>query len=90
MIVFIEKIKVFFSTDAGESFAAFVSGGVPATIVSYQLLEGIVIPMVLATLTGLVGGMAALLGKDLYKWIKIKLFKDTKDNNEQDVSEKQE
>ena len=64
-----------FKKDTIVSIYLFFSGSIPSTIVSYQLFDNIVVPMVLATLTGLVGGIAALLGKDIYVWIKKKILK---------------
>ena len=71
----IQKIKSFFTSDITESIGAFFGGGISATIVSYHLMNDVVWPMIFAVLTGLVGGAAALLGKDLYKWIKKKIIK---------------
>lgn len=58
-----------------ESIVVFATGGGAATIVSFQMFEGVVFPILLAALTGLIGGGAALLGKDLYKHVKKKIFK---------------
>jgi hypothetical protein len=68
-------MKRFLTTDNTESIAAFFTGGIPASILSFNLFEGVLFPILLAALTGLVGGGFALLGKDLYKYLKGKLFK---------------
>ena len=57
-----------------ESIAAFFTGGVPATVVSFHLMD-VTIPMIMAVMTGILGGFFALLGKDLYKFIKDKVVK---------------
>jgi hypothetical protein len=68
-------MKKFFNSDTLENIGAFISGDLLATIVAFNLLKEVAFPMFLAVLTGLVGGAAALLGKDLYKWAKKKLKK---------------
>jgi len=68
-------MKGLLSADTTESIAAFFTGGIPASIVAFELFNGVVFPILLAALTGLVGGGFALLGKDLYKSIKGKLKK---------------
>lgn len=69
-----EKIFAFFNTDLGESIIVLIGGGIPASIVSYNIDDAI-IRVSLAAVTGLVGGVAALLGKDIYKWVKKKITK---------------
>ena len=74
MIKAFEKIKIFLNTDAGESVVAVFTGGVPAAIVGFSI-EQTVVKIIMTAIVGLVGGATALLGKDLYKWAKKKLFK---------------
>jgi hypothetical protein len=68
------KIKMLFSGDEIESIAAFLTGGIPAFLISLKMMNELLLPMFLAGLTGLIGGAFALLGKDLYKWVKSKLI----------------
>lgn len=70
-----EKIFAFFNTDTGESVGAFFTGEILSTILAIHLLSDVAWPIFLAVMTGLAGGAAALLGKDLYKWIKKKIIK---------------
>lgn len=71
-------MKRFLNTENTESIAAFFTGGIPATLLSFSLFEGVIFPMLLAALTGLIGGGFALLGKDLYKFLKSKLSNENK------------
>mgnify|MGYP003630578787 FL=1 len=71
-------MKGFLNTNTSESIAAFFTGGIPATILSFNLFEGVVFPMLLAAITGLLGGGFALLGKDLYKFLKSRLRNEDK------------
>jgi len=68
-------VKKFFNNNTIENIGAFISGDILATIVVWNSLTDLAKPMLLAILTGLVGGAAALLGKDLYKWAKKKISK---------------
>jgi hypothetical protein len=68
-------MRRFLTSDSIESIAAFFTGGIPASILSFSLFDGVIFPMMLAALTGIVGGCFALLGKDIYKWIKSKFIK---------------
>lgn len=63
-----------FNTDTTESIAAFFTGGVPAGFLSYTVFDAVLYPLLLAAGTGIIGGICALAGKDLYKWAKKKLF----------------
>ena len=71
-------MKGFLNTNTSESIAAFFTGGIAATILSFSLFEGVVFPMLLAAITGLLGGGFALLGKDLYKFLKSRLRNEDK------------
>jgi len=68
-------VKKFFNNNTIENIGAFISGDILATIVVWNSFTDLAKPMLLAILTGLVGGAAALLGKDLYKWAKKKISK---------------
>ena len=69
-------MKKFFNSDTLESIGAFISGDLLATIVVFSVLKDVAMTLGLTIVTGLVGGAAALLGKDLYKWAKKKYFTD--------------
>ena len=70
------------TTKTVESLAAFFTGDILATIVAFNLLSDMAKPLLLAIITGLFGGAAALLGKDIYKWLKNKLTKGPKNGSE--------
>jgi len=57
-----------------ESVMAFITGDALTTIMAFILFKDVALPMILAIGTGLLGGFFALLGKDLYKFIKKKYF----------------
>jgi len=68
-------MKRLFTDNTLENIGAFISGDIVATIVVFGLMKDVALPIFLAVLTGLCGGAAALLGKDLYKWLKKKIIK---------------
>ena len=68
-------VKKFFNNDMTENIGAFISGDLLATFVALNLFNEVAMPIVLAALTGVLGGFFALLGKDFYKWVKSKLKK---------------
>jgi hypothetical protein len=66
--------KRILTTEKLESLGAFISGDLLATIVVFSVLKDVAMTLGLTILTGLLGGAAALLGKDIYKWLKKKYF----------------
>jgi hypothetical protein len=67
--------KTYFNTNTIENIGAFISGDLLATIVAFNILTDVAKPTFIAIITGILGGFFALLGKDLYKWIKNKTLK---------------
>jgi hypothetical protein len=62
-------MKRFFDTDSVENITAFITGDFLATIVAFSLIKDVAMPMLLATLTGFLGGLFAILGKVVAKKI---------------------
>ena len=62
-------MKNFFDTDSVETVIAFITGDFLATIVAFSLIKEVAMPMLLATITGFLGGLFAILGKVVAKKI---------------------
>jgi hypothetical protein len=58
-----------------EDLLVFIVGAIPSTAVAYTLLDHVILPMLLATMTGFVGGGAAILGKFFVNYLLKKLKK---------------
>ena len=56
-----------FNEDTVENFIAYCTGDLLATIVAVNLITDVAMPMLLATLTGFLGGAFAILGKIFVK-----------------------
>jgi len=65
-----KTITAFLSdNDRVENVISFTTGDLLAMTVSFHLFEDVGIPIVLAILTGFLGGAVAILGKMFVKWI---------------------
>jgi hypothetical protein len=62
-------MKRLIDTDSVETVIAFITGDFLATIVAFSLIKEVAMPMLLATLTGFLGGLFAILGKIVAKKI---------------------
>jgi hypothetical protein len=62
-------MKNFFDTDSVETVIAFITGDFLATIVAFSLIKEVAMPVLLATVTGFLGGLFAILGKVVAKKI---------------------
>ena len=62
-------MKRLIDTDSVETVIAFITGDFLATIVAFSLIKEVAMPMLIATLTGFLGGLFAILGKVVAKKI---------------------
>jgi len=62
-------MKKLIDTDSVETVIAFITGDFLATIVAFSLIKEVAMPMLIATLTGFLGGLFAILGKVVAKKI---------------------
>ena len=60
-------MKRFVNEDTVENFLAYCTGDALATIVAVNLITDVAMPMLLATITGFLGGAFAILGKIFVK-----------------------
>ena len=74
LLTYLEKSLSAFigNNDRVENVISFTTGDLLAMTVSFHLFEDVGIPILLAILTGFLGGAFAILGKIFVKW----LFKD--------------
>lgn len=68
------KMNEFISENT-EDLLVFITGAIPSGVVAYSLIDNIIIPILLATLTGFLGGGAAILGKLFVNWLIKKITK---------------
>lgn len=58
-----------------EDLLVFITGAVPSGVVAYSMFDHVLIPIFLATITGFLGGGAAIVGKLFVNYLVKKFTK---------------